>query len=512
MKSVLVHFPTATATAHLAAGDPSRLSGLAVPFGVASSPAMDGRRYRFSHGPTNVDDPIDVVQDHDENALAGRLESWDVDDAGMTAHTRLYDTTRGRDVATEAAEGARAGFSVGASFDPATLAEDNDGVINVDDWTATHLAVVRRPAFADAGSITVHHSATPTRKEPMTTTPEAPPVVELPTIAELAAAVAEHLTPTEVHVNPLAEFASFPAFCAALADAGEDTDKARRLQAAFAVGDQVLDNNPGVQPPNWRTDIKMRLDKRRPAITRLGTIGLPPKGMDDSWPYFDGSIDTMIHDQAAELADLDGIRVDIKKATQAIKTAGTVSTISYQLLLRSDPAYLAAYLMISQAAWARYTEKQFEDALAAGGTRVGAMPALTAKAFRALLFAASADVEDATGAPADTALVDSATFKALGGQDDLSNAKYGTQNVPGTASASTLQIDVNGLQITRAPFLPDSTTIVTNGEAAKFPESGAQVATAEDVVKLGRNVATWGMYEPAHIYFPAGVRVYRSGS
>ena len=203
------------------------------------------------------------------------------------------------------------------------------------------------------------------------------------------------------------------------------------------------------------------------------------------------------------------MKITILKGTEPIKTAGTVSDISYQLLMRSDPAYLAAYLRICMAAWARYTEAKFEAKLVAGGTNAGVLNIANANAFRAQLFAASAAVEDATGAPADTVLVNKTVWETLGGMDALHNPKYGTQNAAGTADASTLRINVNGLEVKRAPFLGANTMVVTNGDAAKFAESGPMVATAENVTKLGRDVAVWGMYEDGEIYFPAGVRVYK---
>lgn len=36
------------------------------------------------------------------------------------------------------------------------------------------------------------------------------------------------------------------------------------------------------------------------------------------------------------------------------------------------------------------------------------------------------------------------------------------------------------------------------------------VATEEDVKRLGRNVAVWGMYEDAEVYFPGALQVYKA--
>jgi hypothetical protein len=230
--------------------------------------------------------------------------------------------------------------------------------------------------------------------------------------------------------------------------------------------------------------------------------------MDANWPYLDPTLDlkTIIQRQTAEKTDLAGVKIKILKASEDIKTAGTVSDISYQLLTRSSPAYLAAYLEICRAAWAVFTEIVFEGAVEAIAILDGTLPG-DAPGWTSALFAASARVRTATGAPANIVGVSTDVFETLGGMSkDFVNPAYGTQNVGGTAAANTLTVNVNGLNIEEWPYLSAETAIISNDVAAKFPESGAQVATAEDVRKLGRDVAIWGMYEDGEVYFPAGVR------
>lgn len=487
---------------------PRTLAGLAVPFGVASAPSTDGHRYRFSSPPTNGGDLVDVVHEHERTAILGRLaEAWDAQPDGLHARARVFATTRGNDVLVEAAEGARAGFSVGAVI--ATYAVAADGVRDVTEWSADHLGVVARPAFAATAGITVNASQDQTTTKGNTMTETATPVVELPTVAELAAQVAAILkTPQDVH--PLAGFANFSDYMAAFASA--DNAKREALAVAFAVPDQIIADNPGLKPPSWRNQIKMNLDSRRPMIAGFGTAPLPAAGMDSSWPYLDPAtdLDAIIADQANEADELAGIELKILKATESIKTAGTVSNLSYQLLMRATPSYLSAYMTICFAAWARFTEAKFVDQLLAKGTDAGAaINVANADTFAGLLFEASEAVADATGAPANLAYVDRASFVALGKLKDLRNKSYGVQNVAGVASAATLQIDVNGLIVRPDRFLPPAHLVVANSDAAKFSESGAMVASAENIAKLGRDVAVWGMYEPGEVYFPAGVRIYK---
>lgn len=332
-----------------------------------------------------------------------------------------------------------------------------------------------------------------------------PQVLELPTVAELAAQVSAHLAEqSAAPVHPLAEFASFAQYVDAVITT-TDEDDAARLRAAFALVDQVTTDNPGVVPPGWRNTIKANLDRRRPAINALGgPLPLPDTGMDANWPYYDGDLDTLVARQVTEKTELNSIKVSLKKGTAQIHTAGAASDLSYQLLRRSSPAYRAAYLQILMAGWSRYTEAIFEGELE-GITYSGEALGTTAEAIRGQLFAASAAVEDATGSPASVVLAASDVFVDWGALEGLHNPKYGTQNAAGTSSAATLTIDVNGLPVRRAPFLSDGVVVVTNGEAARFAEQGPMVATEEDVAKLGQNVAVWGMYEPAEVYFPTGV-------
>ena len=483
------------------------ISGLGVPFGVESAPDSESRsRYVFAGPPANVEDLVDVVHGHDDDAVVGRLaQAWEPAEDGLPSVARIFNTRGGDDVLELAREGVLTGFSIRTEI--AKFSEAPGGVRHVaeGDYTVLHLGVVRRPAFESAAGLTVA-AASAAPGGTVTATTE---VVELPTIAELAAqtapVVAELLAEVDrTNRHPLAAFATFGDFAHAVMHA--EPDEARTLQAAFAVVDQITTNNPGVIPPGWRNDVKMNLDARRPAIVGTGgAIGLPDSGMDANWPYFDGDLDAIIGEQIAEKTDLSGPRIDILKATEPIHTAGAISDISYQLLLRSSPSYLDAYLRILQAAWARYTEAKYEQRLFADATPSGAAPPATADAIRGALFAASAAVEDATGSPATAVGVAKDLWPVWGGLPGLHNPAYGTNNAAGTASAATLSININGLEIRRWPFLPAGGVVVTNGEAAKFAEYGPQVANHEDVRKLGRDVGVWGMYEEAEIYFPAGV-------
>lgn len=492
-------------TAAVQAEQPARtIAGLAVPFGKASAPeSLTGARYLFSGPPDNADEELDVVRGHDDDRVIGRVAVLEAQEDGLHAVARVFATTVGNDALVEASEGVLTGFSIGAEI--AEFAEGSDGVRTVGKWQARHLGLVRKPAFSQARGLKV---AAEERK----TMTESPPVTPLPTSAELIAEVTQAVQANmeaafKTGRHPLAQFATEAAYWAAFQDA--DIEEQSKLRAAFAVPDQITGDNPGLMAPQWRSGIKQRLDDRRPAIRQVGAVNLPDSGMVSNWAYLDPalSIDTIIAQQTAEKTDLAGIKISVLTANKPIKTAGTVSDISYQLLRRSSPAYLNTYLEVCRAAYARYTERTFELALTAGGTASAVGAVTTGNAFRKWLFGASQAVEDATGAPATVIGVSRDTWLLLGGLDDLFNSQYGTQNVSGTSDASSLSINVNGLAITCWPFLAPKKVIATNGLAAKFAEQGPFLASAEDVRKLGQDVAVWGMYEDAEIYFPTGVIV-----
>ena len=545
-----------TVTAHLAfdlpapavtltAGDdPDKgrtLTGPAMPFGIPSGPSGDGIRYVFTGPPRNLTDLVDVVDEHNDNAVCGRLaRPFDVTPTGLDATARIFGTTRGTDLLIETREGVKTGFSLGAAFDHYT--EDAEGVRTVTDWTALHVGVVRRPAFTQAAHLAI---ATARKETPMTTAPivappvapttapiDAPPVAptaapsvgvaEFPTTAELAAQVLPHVRDALAADAPapsiLAEFSSPGHAVHAMMTARQsgNVERFETIRAAFAVVNQVTGNNPGaVGLPPWARSMKANLNKRRPLIEGTGgAIPIPEAGMDSQWPYYAGNLDALIAEQVNQKDELASVRIDISKGSSNLKTAGFYSDIAYQLLMRSSPSYLTMYNLILEAAWHRYTEAKYEVALAAAGTAIVPTTAvtfagMTGVLLRALLWEASSAVEDATGAPASIVGVSSDIWKKVGTLTDLPNGKDGVlTNAAGSADATTLTVQIGGLTVRRAPFLAAKTVLATSDPAARSSEAGPEWASQEDGTKPGRDAPPGGMYTPAEVYFPAGVVKY----
>ena len=275
-----------------------------------------------------------------------------------------------------------------------------------------------------------------------------------------------------------------------------------------ALVDQVPADNPGLMPPSWLSEVFGIVDQGRPGIVAFGGARSPgDSGLDVYWPYYDGDLRAIVAAQTAPKAPINSVKVSFKRGQATLATYAGGSDVAYQLQRRSTPAYMSLYDRILQIAFGLTTENAFVDAVqtAAGSDMTYDGTADTdGSAAKAVLFAASAQVKRVTGTPATAALAASDVYAALGGMPWLQPPQYGTQNVPGTASASTLSINISGLTITEAPDLAAGHLLVSNDSAAAWLEDGPFLVRAEDVEKLGTDVAIWGMGAAA-IFLPAGV-------
>jgi hypothetical protein len=227
--------------------------------------------------------------------------------------------------------------------------------------------------------------------------------------------------------------------------------------------------------------------------------------MEVNWPYYDGSLLSLVGVQATQKTAITSARVDLKKGSEDLLTYAGMSDLSYQLIRRSSPSYKDAYLRIMYAAYAAVTDNAAADGLVAGQTVDYDFSADTTGAgLREALFEASVLVQSATGSPAEFALVASDVFIAIGGMTQVGSAPYGVQNVAGTADAASLSVNINGIRVIYEPYFAAGKAFVSNGQAATWYEDGPFTVVAEDVEKLGQNVAVWGL-GAFGVHLPAGI-------
>jgi HK97 family phage prohead protease len=492
--------------------------------------AAEGRE-RFTRGAFRGTDPrsvsLEAIGPHGRDPgvrLVGRAQAIEERDDGPYGVFRVSRVPAGDELLELVRDGVYSRASV--VFEPVMSRAAPDGVIERQRVNLRRVGIVERGAYPSAGVVAVRSEGDPDMLE-RTPTPTPDPVPDPdpdPTPApgarvtvlarnadnadaldSLRADMTRRFVELEARgsgagsVSPLARFATFPDYL----DASYSDPVLARVLA-----DQITSDNPGVMQPAWVLEIAGIIRRPRVAIAALGGAGsLGSEGMVLNWPYLDPALDldAVVALQAAQKTEINSVKVKILTGSAPILTWAAGSDVSYQLIRRSNPSYVAAYERVLANAYARETEAAFEVALDAGATSSVVIAAgATADQVRAAYFAASALVEQATGEPATVALASPAEWARLGGLPGLYPSTYGTQNVAGTASAATLQINVSGLPVLRAPYLTGQETIITNPLAATFREDGPFPISAEDIAKLGRDIAIWGM-GAIEITYPKGI-------
>jgi hypothetical protein len=462
-------------------------------------------RYRETFQSMRLADRVAAKDAHYGN-LIGHADVSSFRDAPQpTVDLHIADTAAGRDLMALVRNGTLDSVSVEFAPDPSDRTVD--GVMVRNNAVVGAVAFALRPAHSAPILAT---RETPNIGEPTmaeTATPETV-AVDAVTRTELDAAVddlkRDMLTVTQIGtVSPFADYAKYRSigeyFLAA--DAGTAPKLLHRVLA-----DQITTDNPGVVPPAWLSTVYGIIDRGRPLVTAFGAESAPASGMEIDWPFFDGNLAAIVAAQTPEKTGINSVKVSFKKGTKALSTFAGGSDISYQLLRRSSPSYLAAYMQVMTSAYAAETD-QFAAGQAFAAATAGTVWVPSTGTLADLiqsLMDASIVVQTATGSPAQFAVVASDVFSAIANLTGLYPAIYGTSNVLGVAQANTLSVEISGINIIHDPYMATGQFIVSNNVAATWFEDGPMTVTAEDVELLGQNVAVWGMGAFAPL-LPAGI-------
>lgn len=545
-----------------APGDGRTLLIRLVKWGEVAEATNEGIRETFAKGAFAGVDPTRVTieaQGHG-NELVGRGEAIEEREDGAYLRARIASTTAGNDLLTLIREGVLGAASV--VFRPIKSVALAGGVVQRTLVELARVAVLDRGAYPSAAVVAVREEA-PVAQEAVVEeaiTPETPAPESAPTTPEPVTAPEpaqeEPVPPTPapvlveraapVDIAPLTgRIEAIEQRIAVLASApdpsptvpelyqfrsfGEYLERAREekvitpgghpdpngLRWALAqwlqertVADQITSQNAGVDGPGWLMDVKGIVNLGRPSINALGgPQPLPEQGMELDWPYVSSS-NTIIGVQSTQKSEVTSARVDIGKGTAAIGTYAGVSDIAVQLLRRSRPSYRAAYDRIMLAAWAAVTDNAFVDAALTAGTAatVGWDADTTGENLKAAIFAASVQVETATGLPASAVLCATDVYQELGKLSAVVPASPPTNpsNASGTLNASTLNVNVAGLPLVHSRGLATGNVIVTNQMAVQWYEDGPFSMTADDASLLGTDVA-WYSFGVTTAFIPAGI-------
>jgi len=453
---------------------PTRVGGVEESFAQNSIDAADvvGKPLAWRH-----DEPIGVIRD----------ASNEPDGLYITAE--LLDTAQGRDAALLAKRGAVKGLSIG--FQPIE-SKWNRAKTAVQHLSAKVLetSLTHMPAYPTAGIASVREEGAPMSEVEVAEVRETPAVdVEareaLADIRKQLDAVVNVSEP----IHPLAQYRSFGEYVKAVFTGEEE----RALEVSN------LADAPGLVPPVWLRDIKGVLDRGRPCINAIGgPLSAAGAGLTINWPYFDGDLSAIVAVQAAENNEVNSVDIDIKKGTANLATYAAGNRLTMQVIERTDPSYVTAHMRIMMGAYGTETDYAFQAGLWANDT-AGIDYDFSADTdgskFVEAVWAAAADVETATGQPAEVVYVNSAVYKKLGGWSAFQAQNYPVQNVGGTIDGRTGRASVMGLPIVKAGnFATDETqdAIVTNRAACGWFEDGPRTISQDVAANLGREVSIYG--------------------
>jgi hypothetical protein len=315
------------------------------------------------------------------------------------------------------------------------------------------------------------------------------------------------MTPGQPH--ELAKYRSFGEMIQAFANGELDRGY---VQKAVAIAERALDDivtTGGVNAALLTGNLTVRnvagiVSRGRPAITAFGgPAPIQDVGLSITWPYFDGTLTDHVGAQSAQKAEITSAVVDIKLGTEALVTYAGGADIAYQLLRQGDPSILEIYGNILLTAYGVVTDAAFVTELESGSVTIdsGAIGSLTYANLVAHTITASLAIETATGNPADFILASTTAFSQAANIIAASETGLVTS---GSVDLRGLGIGVGNIPIIHVPSITAGKFIISNRSAARWHEAGPFQAQAEDVAKLGRNFAYWGMGAGAR-YIPAGI-------
>lgn len=527
-----------------AEGDGRTIEGLAVPYNVETiaGATREYGAYREAFDPgafaaaiaARAGRPTPIVDGHDGTVVGG-AELVETPE-GVRFRGRLLTSQAARDFAERVAAGLvrpSVEFLIGETY------RKGDTVRHRTARGIAAIAGVYKPAYGDAVSAAVRSQQGGSQTMPEIIETPAEPAEPVAT-RDLAGAIGPAMSTEgmrslmhEVAIeayraiaergglgadsepHPMADLFGYRSLGALVTAAGEPGASLElRSYVARSLAYRALDDTVTTAGANAGllegaltvAEVKRIVNAGRPAITAFG--GPAPiaegTGMNLAWPYFDGTLTDFVGAQSAEKAEITSASMDIKLATEAIVTYAGGTDMSYQLIRRGSPSALEAWARIVLAAWAYVTDAAFVTELESGSVTLDTAEAVTSVDYAelvGLLVTGSIAVQTATGVPAEFVLAGTTAFT------QFAKLVLGQNSTPVSspiADIRGLSVSVGNVPIIHVPSLTAGKSIVSNRLAARWHEEGPFQASAEDVAKLGRNVAYWSMGAGAR-YIPAGI-------
>lgn len=272
-----------------------------------------------------------------------------------------------------------------------------------------------------------------------------------------------------------------------------------------ALADNISDDNPGFMPVAYSNELIGVIDPQRPFMNSTRRIEMPAAGLQLSYPRITQR--PLVGEQTTEKTEVASRKVTTDQVTADVRTFAGAGDISLQLLRRSSPQFLDAYLELLGEAYAQTVENAAVDAILAAGVTAGT----------GIFNPNDLELGEAfeNGAAAGRTLIPDTMWLSTTAMIEFINAKASTTNqplYPGMAGISGITGASGGNPITLTPVwtpaLDDETTDVLIGPSRGFAwaEEGTFTLTVDVPGRLGRDVALGGFVVFVPLYPAAFTR------
>jgi HK97 family phage major capsid protein len=425
---------------------------------------------------------------------------------------KIAPTTAGTDALIEAAEGLRPSFSIEASADEYTI---DKGVMKVSKATLTAVAHVTNPAFKDANILEV--AATEDDETPETPEAAAEENPEGTTMEnenpEVEAAEVEAVTPVVQAAAPIRTAPRSPIVDSAsylehtIKAAMGNQDSVTYVRAA----DESTATNTGLTLAPHLTEFISNTIFGRPTIDAISGGALPASGMSFTLPRLT---------QAPTVADVNeeqptfGTPMTSDFLTVNVNKFAGASIVSYELIDRSNPAFLTELLRELSTAYAKATDLAVVSALLSGATDATAV-AGGASGLQSFIATESAAAYAGSGNFARNLIANSDNWAAIMSyQDDADRPLYmaaAPQNAPGAVNGTSIVGNVLGTSLYVDPHMAGGNNdrmLLVAPEAATWYESPVRQVRAEAIGTGQIEISVYG-YGAIALKKPLGIRVYQ---
>ena len=441
------------------------IKGLVVPFAKVGNTSAGPVRFEF--GAFGEIDASQIVlnMEHDRTRPLGRgiAGSEEITPAGVSMAFKIAPTGAGNDALVEASEGLRPAFSIEAAVNEYSIQR---GVMIVSSANLEAVAHVTNPAFKDAQIAQVAACDPMDEIAPETTEAEIPAEDEPQetTVDEVTTPVADEVTAAAVVQaaapvaftkprSPIVDGISY--LDHSIKAAMGDDDSKMYVRAA----DDDTSTNTGLTLPQHLNEFVTNTISDRPAINAVRRESLVSTGMSFTIPKLGTAPTVADTDENASPSET-GMTSDYL-TVNVNKFAGR-NDVSWELLDRSSPEFLALLLSQMNDAYAKATDEALLAQFVAQGTQATATAA-SAVGFTSFIGTESAALYKNTKKKARNVVANTAVWGGLMGAVDGSNrplfTAYNVQNAPGALNPGAAEGNVQGLSLYVDPYITATTWI-----------------------------------------------------